>query len=217
MVGMPTARERERNRRGEGERLRVEIVAAAERLLITQPVEALSLRAVAREVGVSAPALYLHFADRRELVWAVLLHQFGELIEITSIAAAGSANSTCAPDRLRAWCIAYCQFGSERPGHYRALFESWTAEQLDMPLERLPGHELWQSLRALIAACGVPTVEVEELSTLVWAGLHGLVSLRINKPSFPWPPIEQLVDGHLRRMLPGGTKADRTSSSHSGP
>ena len=46
---------RERNRRGEGERLRADIVAAAERLLATQPVESLSLRAVAREVESPRP------------------------------------------------------------------------------------------------------------------------------------------------------------------
>lgn len=88
-------------------------------------------------------------------------------------------------------------------GHYRALFESGTAELVGKPLDELPGHELWQSLRDAIAACGIPHGEGEESSTLIWAGLHGLVSLRINKPSFPWPPVEQLIDGYLRRMLAG--------------
>jgi AcrR family transcriptional regulator len=189
---------RERNRRGEGDRLRADIVAAAERLLSTQPVEALSLRAVAREVGVTAPALYLHFADRRELVWAVLVHQFGELTASTSAAMARSGDPA---GRLREWCLAYCRFGLDRPGHYRAMFESWNAERVDLPLAELPGYALRQSLLTAIAACGTRAGDVDELGTLLWAGLHGLVSLRINKPSFPWPPIEHLVDGQLRRML----------------
>lgn len=190
---------RRRNRRGDGERLRADIVEAAERLLTTQPVESLSLRAVAREVGVTAPALYLHFADRRELVWAVLVHQFGALTAATSAATAGSTDPV---DRLRRWCLAYCRFGSERQGHYRVMFESWNAERVDLPLTELPGHALRQSLIAAIAACGTPADDVDELATLVWAGLHGLVSLRINKPSFPWPPIDHLVDGLLHRLIP---------------
>jgi AcrR family transcriptional regulator len=190
---------RERNRRGEGERLRVDIVAAAERLLATQPVESLSLRAVAREVGVTAPALYLHFADRRELVWAVLVHQFGAL---TAATAAATARSTDPADRLRGWCLAYCRFGLKHQGHYRAMFESWNAERIDLPLAELPGYTLRQSLLTAIAACPTPADDVDELATLVWAGLHGLVSLRINKPSFPWPPIDHLVDGQLRRLMP---------------
>jgi AcrR family transcriptional regulator len=196
----PSGQIRERNRRGEGDRLRTDIVAAAERLLRTQPVEALSLRAVAREVGVTAPALYLHFADRRELVWAVLVHQYDELTAATSAATARHPDPR---DRLRAWCLAYCRFGLEQPGHYRAMFESWNAERVDLPLVELPGHALLQSLRNAITACGTPADDVDELGTLIWAGLHGLVSLRINKPSYPWPPIEHLVDAHLRRMLPG--------------
>jgi AcrR family transcriptional regulator len=197
---------RERNRRGEGQRLRTEIVTAAERLLSSQPVEALSLRAVAREAGVSAPALYLHFTDRRELVWAVLEHQFDELAQLTSNAATSSATTTEPRAQLREWCLTYCRFGLNNPGRYRALFESWTAQHVDLPLAQLPGHQLWQDLQALVAACGTATVEteVEELSTLIWAQLHGLVSLRINKPSFPWSCIEELVDGYLRRMLSGG-------------
>lgn len=195
----PRGQPRERNRRGEGDRLRADIVAAAERLLSTQPVEALSLRAVAREVGVTAPALYLHFADRRELVWAMLEHQYGELTAATS---AAMAHHTDPVDRLRAWCAAYCRFGLEQPGLYRAMFESWNAERVDLPLAALPGYALLQSLLTAVAACGTREDEIDQLGTLIWAGLHGLVSLRINKPSFPWPPIEHLVDGHLRRMLP---------------
>src|SRR4051794_27860964 len=112
---------RQRNRRGEGERLRVEILDAARRLLADHPVEALSQRAVAREVGISPPALYLHFADRRALVWAVLEQLFAELARYTETAAAAAKDGS----PLRAWCLAYCRYGLENPGHYRLLFESW--------------------------------------------------------------------------------------------
>ena len=64
---------RRRNARGEGERLRQELIRAASQLLESLPgEESLSLRAVARQAGVSAPSVYLHFADKGELVGAVL-------------------------------------------------------------------------------------------------------------------------------------------------
>jgi AcrR family transcriptional regulator len=188
---------RQRNPRGGGERLRDEIVAAAERLLAEQPLEALSLRGVAREVGVSAPALYLHFADRRELVWAVLERRFAELTTFTTAAADAADDPR---ERLRAWCLAYCHFGLEHPGHYRLLFESWAAERVDVALSQLPGHVLYTSLQRSLAGCAHPDEDLDELATLLWAGLHGLVSLRLNKPSFPWPAIDHLVDGLLRRL-----------------
>ncbi|MCV7175973.1 TetR/AcrR family transcriptional regulator [Mycolicibacterium sphagni] len=188
---------RTRNPRGHGDRLRGDVIAAAEDLLKEQPVEVLSLRAVARSAGVSATALYPHFADRRALVWSVLEHLFGVLTAETTRAAAQFDRPY---DRLRAWCLTYCRFGLTHPGHYRVLFESWSAEQVEAPLTDLPGYELRRGLLALISDCS--SDDVDELGTLIWAGLHGLVSLRINKPSFPWPPIETLLDALLMRMIP---------------
>jgi hypothetical protein len=77
----------------------------------------------------------------------------------------------------------------DRPGHYRALFESWNAEHVDTPLDELPGHELWQSLLGAIAACGVPEDERAELGTLIWAGLHGLVCCAIGAQGEPLPAL----------------------------
>ncbi|MFI0779347.1 TetR/AcrR family transcriptional regulator [Streptomyces sp. NPDC021212] len=57
------------SRWGEGGALKEEILAAAARMLTESGREGdLSLRAVAREVGISAPSVYLHFKDRAELV-----------------------------------------------------------------------------------------------------------------------------------------------------
>src|SRR5882757_7106539 len=71
---------RGRNPRGQGERLRAEIVDAALRLLDElADDQALSLRAVAREVGIAATSVYIHFADRDALVLAALEHCYAEL------------------------------------------------------------------------------------------------------------------------------------------
>ena len=71
---------RERNRRGEGDRLRAEILAAASRLLEAAGTdEGLSLRAVAREVGISPQSMYLHFGNLDELGLAVLADAHGAM------------------------------------------------------------------------------------------------------------------------------------------
>ncbi len=190
---------RQRNRRGEGDKLRDEIVAAASRMLASQPAEALSLRAVAREVGVAAPSVYPHFGDLRALIWAVLERRFTDLAETTNRAAARAHDPRA---RLRAWCLAYCRFGVTNAGHYRVLFDSWPAERVDVPLAELPGYGLYQGLLAVLRPCLQPTDNADDVAVLVWAGLHGLVSLRMSKPSFPWRPIEKLVDAHLDRTVP---------------
>src|SRR5688500_19624517 len=73
-------RTRERNPQGEGSRLHDELIAAAGRLLAADgDVDALSLRGVAREAGVAAPSVYLHFASKEALLRAVVGAHFAAL------------------------------------------------------------------------------------------------------------------------------------------
>src|SRR5688500_12743684 len=68
---------RKRNRRGEGERLRQDLVAAAADLLEgARDAEDISIRQVATAVGVSAPAVYLHFPDKQALLEAAANERF---------------------------------------------------------------------------------------------------------------------------------------------
>ncbi|MFI6990478.1 TetR/AcrR family transcriptional regulator [Nonomuraea wenchangensis] len=70
---------RGRNRRGEGARLRADILTAATGLLDRGGERALTLRAVAREAGVTAPSIYLHFPGRPAILLAVVHAAFAEL------------------------------------------------------------------------------------------------------------------------------------------
>ena len=73
-------RTRERSPQGEGARLRDELIAAAGRLLAADgDVDSLSLRGVAREAGVAAPSVYLHFASKEALLRAVVDAHFAAL------------------------------------------------------------------------------------------------------------------------------------------
>src|ERR1700688_3883156 len=84
---------RRRARRGEGDRLREEILAAAEQLLIDRGSEdAVSIRAIADAVGVTPPSIYLHFADKEELFVAVCDARFEELSRRSAEAAAAATD-----------------------------------------------------------------------------------------------------------------------------
>ena len=190
-----------RNRRGEGDRLRRQLLDAAGRLL-EQGVghEALSLRALAREVGIATTSVYLHFADRTELLIAVYKERFVELSRFLDEAIAGADGPA---DRLRACCLAYERFALERPGAYRALFEvagTRSDPPAGMTREQLPGVEMFDTVRRCLDACVdaglAPRADPFVATTCLVAALHGLVALRTSRPSFPWPPPEVLVD-HL--------------------
>jgi AcrR family transcriptional regulator len=193
---------RERNRRGQGDRLRNELIAAA--TVMVEEGDPLSLRSVARRVGIAATSVYLHFSDLDELLAAVVGQSFGELTAATAEAATG-ANSPA--DELRRRCRAYCHFGLKHPNLYRLIF------QTDLPQATLgdnpadtPGLRAFDNLvaavdRALQARRAPPHGDPFRLATLIWTADHGIVLARIARPTFPWPPLELLVDEMVNRIM----------------
>lgn len=182
---------RRANRRGEGERLRGELVEAASRLLERlDGEESLSLRAVTREAGVAPQSFYLHFPDKRALMRAVYEARYAELTAEMG-AALAELDSTAPPaERVGAVARAYCRFGLDRPGQYRVLFGTVGTAGWDP--ETLPGLVAFQLFRGEVARCVAS--DADEITICLWAFLHGLVTLRANRPSFGWPPIDDLID-----------------------
>lgn len=198
---------RRRNPRGQGDRLRDDIIEAASRLMADPASPPLTLRAVAREVGVAATSVYLHFDDISSLVLAVSERRFGELVQLQD-EAADSGKS--ARERVHAGCLAYCEFGLAHPGHYRVMFGGLLTEYSTMPTEEMPGYAVFQQLIGEVAECiGRPADDPEAFrtATLIWQQLHGTVSLRISRSRFPWPPLDESVTGVVDRILDGAPAA----------
>ncbi len=195
---------RRRNPRGQGERLRDDIIEAASRLMADPASPPLTLRAVAREVGVAATSVYLHFDDIASLVLAVSARRFGELVQLQD-EATGSGKT--ARERVHAGCLAYCEFGLEHPGHYQVMFSSPLPDYGSRPVEEMPGYAAFQQLTGAVAeAIGRSTADPESFRTamLLWQQLHGTVSLRISRSRFPWPPLAESVSDVVDRLLDGG-------------
>lgn len=113
MSSQERAAARRRNPRGQGQLLKAQLVEAAAKLLATldQP-ETLTLRQVAREVGVAPASIYSHFPDLGALIQHVLRLRYDELARLMNEAARP------APDPLAdlvARCAAYVRWGSNSP------------------------------------------------------------------------------------------------------
>jgi AcrR family transcriptional regulator len=202
-VKQTTRPARRRNPRGQGERLRDEIIEAASRLLADPAAPPLTLRAVAREVGVAATSVYLHFDDVESLVLAVADRRFGELIEV-QVQALGEDEDPC--QRVRDGCLAYCEFGLANPGHYQVMFTTPLPLSQDTIREQRPMFKSFQLLIDAVAECiGVEPDHPEAFFTaqLIWQQLHGIVSLRISRSKFRWPPLADSVTAAVDRLLAG--------------
>ena len=211
--GKPRAggRPRRNNPRGQGERLREQLIKAAGELLAeTGDAGRLSLRAVAARVGVAATSVYLHFADLDELKIAIVERGFAELAAVRDAASAGIADPA---EALVRRCQAYARFAVDQTGRYRLMFGPDLPAVLAYQAERSPGRDALDVLTEGIRRCQVAGAapadgDPARLATLVWTALHGQVSLRIDRPSFPWPPLDELVAETVRRLV--GLRRDRS-------
>lgn len=189
---------RTRSPRGQGDALADEILDAAQALLVeTQSEDAVSIRAVADRVGVTPPSIYRHFEDKTSLMFAVCHRQFERLdVELRAHREAESDPV----DAVMACGRAYIRFGLEHPETYRIMFMGhWdmTPEEYgdEVLAEEGAFAGLIQAVQAVADAGRLrPGIDVMQTTLALWANVHGLVSLRISKPNFPWPDLDEHID-----------------------
>ena len=197
------AQARRRNPRGQGDRLREEVISAASELIAESgDADRLSLRAVAKKIGIAAPSIYRHFPDAEHLKMAVVERNFATFAAARDRASAKITDPAAA---LLARCRAYCQFAVDYPGLYRFMFSHQAPPA--GPGRPSAGPAAIQALTASIARCqdagaARATDDPAHLAAQVWADLHGLVLLRMNLPDFPWPaPLEEMADQAVARLI----------------
>ena len=167
------------------------LVAGATVLERVGSVDGVSLRAVAREAGVSAPAVYGHFSDLDALLDAVLDEGFVELRAVTRAAATAHEDPV---DRLLAGCAAYVEFGLAAPARYRGMFGGRRLPHADRAFATLVA-----GVEGCIAAGRSASRDARADAALIWTTLHGVVTLRAAAPDRQWPPLEiQLHDAVTR-------------------
>ncbi|WP_432542965.1 TetR/AcrR family transcriptional regulator [Kineococcus sp. SYSU DK002] len=222
-----TSEPRTRNPRGEGSRLRADIVAAATSLLEEGSAASVTLRAVARGAGISAPSIYRHFDSVDAILRAVVDEAFAEL-ELLLRGQDPDAGEVDPLTHLVGVCRRYLDFAARRPQRYRLMFGgAWNAA--DVP----PGNEAELAARADIgqnafavlvealqrcidAGTSASTDAVADAAAL-WVGLHGRAELRQTTSLFPWPAdidarligtlAHVQVSGEAARVLAGAAEA----------
>ena len=99
--------------------VRESLIEAAEELLHTEGLPALSLRRVAREVGVAPSAVYNHFKNREALLVAVAADGYRQVAAMELAAYAESKDSA---EVLKGLARQYLRFAAENPNLYRLMF-----------------------------------------------------------------------------------------------
>jgi AcrR family transcriptional regulator len=159
--------------------LRAALLAAAGRLLEEEGAEAVSFRAIAREVGVSQTAPYNHFESKEHLLATVAEEGFRAFTALQRAA----ARIRSPRRRLQALGRAYVAFASAHPQLYRLMFGVGLADWKRYPLlaeAALAASVPVQQVLADRAALDDGAKQPEAAWIATWALVHGLASLLID-------------------------------------
>jgi AcrR family transcriptional regulator len=172
--------------------LRRALIDAARRLLEAEGPSALSLRAVAREAGVSPAAPYHHFKDKGELLDAVASEGWGMLDQSIREAKAKAPSIHQAMTEIG---VAYVCFATNNPALYRVMYD--TARDKEALPDEMQGGEdspYCKVRDTLIEAGADPAAEVDlELATIAaWCAAHGLAEMSGFKQ---FEPLKEAVGG----------------------
>ncbi|MFE3001861.1 TetR/AcrR family transcriptional regulator [Nocardia sp. NPDC059246] len=193
-----TARRRP-NARGQGELLREDIVTTAVRMLDElADDQALSLRAVAREVKIAATSVYLHFPDRDSLVLAATLRCHEELVQLGDSADAAESDPGAG---LRARILAQAGWAEDHPGLYKVLHESTVHRRLGMPFKEVMVQRTIDSVQRCMDAGLAPSDDATTVAIDLRTAVNGMLSQRINEPDLPWPPVTEQLDRFLAKLV----------------
>jgi AcrR family transcriptional regulator len=167
--------------------LRTALLAEGLRLLSERDVEALSLREVARGVGVSATSVYRHFPDKEALLTALALEGLAKLgaAQKTAADAAGGGDAGFAGTGR-----AYVRFALANPALFRLIFASpaLAPSKARGTLESEAGSLLQANAAAIAAREGG---ETSTRAVRAWALVHGLAMLMLDGQV---PADEALID-----------------------
>jgi AcrR family transcriptional regulator len=199
-MGITERRERER------EEIRTRILDAARELFDSEGYEHVTMRRIAEAIEYSPTTIYNHFEDKDDLVRALCEDDFSRLLEVFR-----EEEPPADPvEWIRRLARAYARFGLELPNHYRFMFMTAHKREDHGPLS--PGNQSYETLRMAVGRA-IQTgqfrkADVDTVSQVLWASLHGAVALLITIPRDLWPVapaasdlVDQTIENGIRGFL----------------
>lgn len=179
--------------------LKEALIAAGLEILSAHGIEGLSLRNVAKKIGVSHTASYNHFPDKQALLAAISTAGHEQLYRILLDTFEKSKDNPATIIPEIAW--AYLQFALDNPAKFKLMFSGALDEERNHPAFMEVSGKSIVLFGEIIAFCQgkgqLPPDRVEDLAIKLWSIVHGFTTLMLENQ---FPP-EYLQGKNLKELL----------------
>jgi AcrR family transcriptional regulator len=180
------------------------ILNTAREIFVRDGYERFSMRRLAADLGCALGTPYVHFKSKEELFQILVEQSFQRLYEVLS----GLRDRHQKGDPvvlLKKGMYTYIQFGLQNPNDYRFAF----VLRSPAPDQPYRVHPAFQVMRFMVTRCGEEgrfcELDVETVAQALWAAIHGITSLLIQRPNFPWVGrtklIEQVINNAVDSLI----------------
>jgi AcrR family transcriptional regulator len=158
------------------------IAKAARDILVAEGLHAVSLRRVASSLGVTAPALYAHVVDKRDLLQGIVEREVDCLLDTV-----GRTSGANGYDRLREMAIGYVDYGLQNPDLFRAMF-LFRPELTAEPREDQPalGNRIHEAFVKMVRHAqdegSLDSGDSELAGLALWSTAHGVITTLLTGP-----------------------------------
>jgi AcrR family transcriptional regulator len=167
---------------------RESLLEAALRLLEERGPGALRIRDLSEAVGKSTMGVYTHFGSKQGLLEQLYLHGFSRLEDrLNAVPYAGHGRQ-----ELLAFALAYREFALDNEALYGLMFERATPDFMPSDDSRMAGLETFEMLVRRIAEWQPNLADPAPHAHLVWAAMHGLVSIELTHRRWGGPLVAHL-------------------------
>ncbi|HEX2907335.1 MAG TPA: TetR/AcrR family transcriptional regulator [Phototrophicaceae bacterium] len=182
------------------------LIRAGIEILSQDGMQALSLRQVAKQAGVSHTAPYAHFADKQALIAAIAAAGYQKLYQ-QLVAAQENQNDALA--RLVALAQAYVQFALDEPDHFKITFSGIVETEQNYPEYVEQSKQCFALVVDGVVACQangtLAAGDTQLMAVSIWASIHGFAQLLLGN-QLPGAlltqyPVTELLRFHLHQFL----------------
>lgn len=179
------------------------ISTAARDILVAEGLHAVSLRRVAGSLGVTAPALYAHVVDKRDLLQGIAEQEISGLLEQFREVKADEP-----VERLKGMCHAYVDYGLRNPDLFRAMFlfrpELTSEGRGDTGALTAQIHDAFiHAAREAQQQHSLEGGDADLAALTAWTAAHGVITVLLSGPPLSIELQNRLADAAINAALTG--------------